>query len=102
MRYNQNQQKYSKIADQNNMDFKTLIFETSGNLDNEGYLQLKNVANVGSNLRNVTPVIYLNYFFKIISSSFQKSVSQQINKQSYIKNLRYKSIIETTIIINCF
>jgi hypothetical protein len=81
MRYNQKQQKYSKIADQNNMDFKTLIFETSGNLHNEGYLLLKNVAKVGSNLRNVTPVIYLNYFFKIISSSFQKSVSQQINNR---------------------
>jgi hypothetical protein len=80
-RFDEKQKKYLEISHQNNKDFLPIIFETSGNLENEGYLLLKSVAKVGSDLRKIKPEIFLNYFFKVISSSFQKSIAQQINNR---------------------
>jgi hypothetical protein len=79
IRTNQKFSKYKTLANNNNLIFIPLIFETSGAIHPLGEKFLKKVAKVGADLNYIPYHIFYNYIMKTLSCAFHRSISSNLN-----------------------
>ena len=80
MAYKKKMEKYSAIAEQNNLKFTPIVFESTGYMHADAVSLLRDVAGMGDKNKSYTTIALYNYLMTSISVVLQKGLASAFLK----------------------